>query len=254
MSMLPEEKAMSVYSVAKPLPSWVEWCERNSKPKCPRIVREKYVPTRWQTPGPMSKADWKYFYEWAGTRAMPKEPLPEPKKYDFPCETVYLPCARKPKISDPEERAERMIRLSTQLYRKRREKHEYIYPTHPYSPIIVWGQPPLHDKGRPFDPPKIPKCFPNEEIEAKFWADLRFEVRRAALKARISPRILSISKPKVMPPYPPHCVIPEHIYDVLNVKPPPRKKFTPQGWRLHQIRLLYLSKPVSRPEYEYFYM
>lgn len=159
---------MSVYSVAKPLPSWVEWCERNSKPKCPRIVREKYVPTRWQTPGPMSKADWKYFYEWAGTRAMPKEPLPEPKKYDFPCETVYLPCARKPKISDPEERAERMIRLSTQLYRKRREKHEYIYPTHPYSPIIVWGQPPLHDKGRPFDPQRYQSASPTRKLKPSF--------------------------------------------------------------------------------------
>jgi len=93
------------------------------------------------------------------------------------------------------------------------------------------------------------------------WRDLCQEtqegispIRKAALKARITPRILSLSKPKITPQFPPHCYHPEHIYDVLTVQPPPRKKFTPQGWRLHQIRLLYLSKPVSRPEYEYFYM
>ncbi|XP_017103309.2 uncharacterized protein [Drosophila bipectinata] len=253
MSIMPDERPASVFAAPKPPPSWVEWCERNSKPKCIRIVRERVVPTRWQTPGPMKKPDWKYFYEWAGKRAMPKE-LPEPPPRKIPCLKKYLPCARKPKTPDWDEFAQKMIYLSTPLDRKRSEKHQYVYPVHPYSPIIVWGQPPLHDKGRPFDPPKVPKCFPNEDIEGKFWAELRFAVRKPALKARISPRILSISKPKVMPPYPPHCIIPEHVYDVLDVPPPPRKKFTSQGWRLHQIRLLYLSKPVTRPEYEYFYM
>lgn len=100
----------------------------------------------------------------------------------------------------------------------------------------------------------MPCCFPNADIEDKFWAELRFPIRKAALKAKITPRILSLSKPKKTPQFPPHCYHPPHIYDILALPGPKRKKFTPQGWRLHQIRLLYLSQPVTRREYEYFYM
>ncbi|EDW49480.1 uncharacterized protein LOC6619083 [Drosophila sechellia] len=253
MSMIQEETKASVISVVKPPPSWVEWCERNAKPIERRLIQERRYLTRWQIPGPMKKAQWREFYEWAASRAMPKE-LPVPVKQPIPCVAKFLPCARKPRAIDPDEFQEKVAKLATPLERKMTPKHQYIYPIQPYSPIIVWGQPPLHDKGRPFKPPNKPCCFFNADIEDKWWAELRFPIRKAALKARITPRILSLSKPKITPQFPPHCYHPEHIYDVLNVKPPRRKKFTPQGWRLHQIRLLYLSKPVSRPEYEYFYM
>ncbi|XP_052834625.1 uncharacterized protein LOC128251615 [Drosophila gunungcola] len=253
MSITQDEAKASVISVVTPPPSYVEWCERNSKPIVRRLYREKRYLTRWQIPGPMKKAAWKEFYEWAASRAMPKE-LPTPVREPIPCFPKYLPCGRKPRVIDPEVFQEKVAKLATPLERKMTPKHQYIYPEHPYSPIIVWGQPPLHDKGRPFKPPQKPCCFFNADIEDKWWAELRFPIRKAALKARITPRILSLSKPKITPQFPPHCYHPDHIYDVLTVKPPPRRKFTPQGWRLHQIRLLYLSKPVSRPEYEYFYM
>ncbi|XP_017036007.1 uncharacterized protein [Drosophila kikkawai] len=253
MSIVPEETKDSDIAVEKPPPSWVEWCERNSKPIKRVLPREPRVLTPWQKPGPMAKADWRKFYQWAAANAMPKELQPV-EEQPLPCPEKYLPCAKKSKPIDPDEFQEHVAKLATPLQRKMTPKHQYVYPVNTYSPVIVWGQPPHHDKGRPFDPPKMPCCFPNADIEDKFWAELRFPIRPAALKAKISPRILSLSKPKITPQFPPHCYHPEHIYDILQVKPPKRKKFTPQGWRLHQIRLLYLSQPVTRREYEYFYM
>ncbi|XP_017855606.1 PREDICTED: uncharacterized protein LOC108608648 [Drosophila arizonae] len=236
----------------KPAPSWVAWCERNSQPIKRNLPREPRYLTRWQKPGPMRKKEWKQFFAWALEKAMPKElPIVE---VPIPCAPKYLPCAREPKKPDPEALAEKMEQLSKPLERKMTPKYVKEKPFYPYSPVIVWGQPAKHDKGRPFPPPFIPCFFSNDELEDDFWAEMRFPVRPAALKARPSPRILSLAKPQVKPQNPPHCPIPKRTPDPLDVPPPKRKKFTPQGWRLHQIRLIYLSKPVSRPEFEYFYM
>ncbi|XP_030374879.1 uncharacterized protein LOC115624359 [Scaptodrosophila lebanonensis] len=236
----------------KPMPKWYAWCERNSKPikrVRPKVVKE---PTPWQKPGPMKKKDWKRFCAWADTKARPKEkeypPLP------VPCEADYLPCGRTPPKKELADLLDKMEELSKPLERKKNQKHEYIYDKPTYSPVIVWGRPPLHDKGRPFELVKKPKCFVNPDVENEFWSNLRFPIRPGALKFRPSPRILTLANPRVTPPFPPHCEIPPKTLLPLEVPPPPRKKFTPRGWRLHQIRLIYLAKPVSRPDYEYFYL
>lgn len=236
----------------KPPPSWVEWVERNSRPvrRCrPKIDREL---TPWQKPGPMNKKQWRHFFAWALKNAMPKET--KVVEIPVPCTESILPCAREKRYIDEEDMLKRMEALSKPLERKMTPKHEYIYPKHAYSPVIVWGQPPHHDKGRPFAKPFMPCCFPNKDIEDDYWAELRFPISPAALKARPTARILNLAKPHIMPPNPPHCMIPERTLAPLEVPPPKRKKFTAKGWRLHQIRLIYLSQPVSRPEFEYFYM
>lgn len=236
----------------KPLPSWVEWCERNAQPIKRCIPREQRELTRWQKAGPMKKKEWKKFFEWALRNAMPKEP-PQ-VEVPIPCLEKYLPCGREKRKMDMDSLEESMEKLSKPLERKMTPKHVYQPRFYAYSPVIVWGKPPHHDKGRPFRPPFVPCCFPNDDIEDEFWANLRFPVRPSALKARPTARILSLAKPHIMPPNPPHCPIPKKAPAPLEVPPPKRKKFTPRGWRLHQIRLIYLSKPVSRPEFEYFYM
>ncbi|KAL7728441.1 hypothetical protein ACLKA6_005200 [Drosophila palustris] len=233
-------------------PSWVAWVEKNSKPikRCrPKVEREL---TPWQKPGPMKKKDWKHFFEWALEKAMPKEP--RLVEIPVPCKEKILPCARKKRQVEMEELMEHMEKLSTPNPRKVTPKREYFRPVYPYSPVIVWGKPPKHDKGRPFPGPFMPCCFPNKDLEDDYWAALRFPIRPAALKARPTARIISLAKPHIMPPNPPHCPIPEKPVAPMDEPPPKRKKFTPRGWRLHQIRLIYLSKPVSRPEFEYFYM
>ncbi|XP_017141525.1 uncharacterized protein LOC108155317 [Drosophila miranda] len=235
-------------------PSWVAWVERNAKPRVrvrPKVVREL---TPWQKAGPMKKKDWKHFYQWASTKAMPKE-LPEPPPMEIPCEADYLPCGKQRKVDEDDlDMGEKMEQLSIPLERRQRKKYQPIPPSITYNPMIVWGQQPHLDKGRPFKPPEKPCCFPNSDIEDEFWATLRFPVRKAALKGRPTARIISLARPKVMPPWPPHCPLPEKTPAPLDVPPPKRKKFTPQGWRMHQIRLIYLSKPISRREFEYFYM
>ncbi|XP_060649262.1 uncharacterized protein LOC132786677 [Drosophila nasuta] len=237
---------------APPEPSWVAWVERNARPvkRCrPKVERQL---TRWQKAGPMSKKDWRKFFEWALEKAMPKEvPMVE---QPVPCTEKILPCARAKREMEMEELIEKMENLSKPLPRKVTPKHVYYREEFHYSPVIVWGQPAKHDKGRPFRGPFMPCCFVNKDIEDDYWAQLRFPVRPSALKARPTARILSLAKPHIMPPNPPHCPIPEKPVAALDEPPPKRKKFTPRGWRLHQIRLIYLSKPVSRPEFEYFYM
>ncbi|XP_032597695.1 uncharacterized protein LOC116806031 [Drosophila grimshawi] len=248
-----DDKKANMEEEEKPLPSWVEWCERNAQPKrrCIKVVEPEL--TRWRKPGPMKKKDWKKFFQWAMNKAMPKELKvvpPEP----LPCNSKYLPCGRPKRKIPMEDLIEKMEALSKPLERKMTPKHEYERPFYAYSPVIVWGKPPRHDKGRPFPGPFFPCCFANKEVQDDFWATLRFPVRPSALTARPTARILSLARPHIMPPNPPHCPIPAKIPGPLEVPPPKRKKFTTRGWRLHQIRLIYLSKPVSRPEFEYFYM
>lgn len=232
-----------------PPPSWAAWCDRNSKPVKRRKPPNVQMLTRWQKQGPMMKKDWKAFAGWALLRAMPREPkLPKPEKP--PCPADYLPCGRKKRKLEKDELEERMGKLAKP--RKITEKFQMTHESPAYSPVIFWGQPPHHDPGRPFKPPRVPGCFPNDELEADFWSQLRFPVRQAALWGQATPRILSLSKPRRYPPHP-HCPIPYTVRDPLDEEPPPRKKFTRRGWRLHQIRLIYLSKPVVRPETQVFF-
>jgi len=233
----------------QPPPPWAAWCDRNSKPvnrKRPRVMRKL---TKWQKNGPMTKKDWKHFCAWAAFRARPREPeLQKPAK--LPCLAKYLPCARKKRQLDEDEMRERMLMLAKP--RKITEKYNMTDRPPTYSPAIIWGKPPHRDPGRPFEPPYVPCCFPNDELEGEFWANLRFPVRQAALLGKVTPRILSLAKPRMYPPIP-HCPIPEKVPDPLDVPPPPRKKFTNREWRLHQIRLIYLSKPVTRNDMDYLF-
>ncbi|EDV43389.1 uncharacterized protein Dana_GF19945 [Drosophila ananassae] len=233
-----------------PPPSWLEWCERNSKPLIRTVTPVRRKLTRWQKRGPMSKKDWKHFSAWAATRAMPRE-LPEIEPTPLPCAARYLPCAKwGKKPLDPDEREEKLEALS--MPRTITEKYTKIYDPPAYSPAIVWGRPPHRDPGRPFKPPFVPQCFPNDDIEGDFWAQMRFPIRPAALLGSATPRIVSLAKPRQYPPIP-HCILPKTRLDPLDERPPPRKKFTPREWRHHQIRLMYLSKPITRPTYDFYY-
>ncbi|XP_016994945.2 uncharacterized protein [Drosophila takahashii] len=243
----PESKTQVRQSL--PPPSWVAWCDRNSKPVKRLRIREIRKLSKWQKNGPMSKKDWKHFCAWAAFRARPREPeLPKPEK--IPCLAKYLPCGRKKRHLDEDELQERMLTLAKP--RKITEKYNMQDRPPTYSPAIIWGKPAHRDPGRPFEPPHVPSCFPHDDLEGEFWAQLRFPVRQAALLAKVSPRILSLAKPRPNPPTP-HCPIPKKILDPLDVPPPPRKKFSNRAWRLHQIRLIYLSKPVSRNELDYLF-
>ncbi|KRF99889.1 uncharacterized protein Dwil_GK27813 [Drosophila willistoni] len=231
-----------------------EWINKNSQPKKRVIPRVEREPTRWQKKGPMKKKQWKQFFEWAQKNAVPYErKLPE---VTVPCAADYLPCGKEPRAIDRDDLLERMDELSTPLPHKMTPKYKSDKNVATYSPVIEWGQPPMPQKGRPFLTPKVPCCFPNDEVEQAFWFAYRFPIRKEALNGHASPRIINLAKPRVMPPFPPHCPIPERppATDPLDGPAPKRKKFTPRQWRLHQIRLIYLSKPVTRPQYDYFYM
>ncbi|XP_033162498.1 uncharacterized protein LOC117142557 [Drosophila mauritiana] len=234
--------------VQGPPPSWAAWCERNSKPVKRVRPRECRKLTPWQKNGPMTIRDWKHFLAWAAFRAGPKNPQLQRPAKPF-CAAKYLPCALQKRQLDEDELRERMLMLA----KPRKITEKYNTPDLPpaYSPAISWGKPPHRDPGRPFKPPYVPACFPTDELKADFWAQLRFPVRQAALLGKITPRIQSLAKPRVYPPTP-HCLINRNVLHPLDVQPPPRKKFTHRGWRLHQIRLLYLSKPVSRNETIFF--
>ncbi|XP_020814044.1 uncharacterized protein LOC110188618 [Drosophila serrata] len=232
----------SVFHTKQP-PSWELWCERNSKPvKRPR-PHYSHCPTRWQKAGPMTKKEWKNFYGWALERALPRErELPKPEKE--PCPAEYMPCGRPKRHLDKDQMEERMMKLATP--RKITEKYKKPDNSPAYSPMISWGVMPHRDPGRPFKPPRVPCCFPNDEIEAEFWSQLRFRVRRAALLGQASPRLMNLSKPRIYP-------TPRRPIGPLDIEPPPRKKFTRKGWQQHQLRLLYLSQPVSRTAAEFYF-
>ncbi|EDV48499.1 uncharacterized protein LOC6554031 [Drosophila erecta] len=235
--------------IQEPPPSWLAWCDRNSKPVKRARPREIRKLTPWQKSGPMTIRDWKHFGAWAAFRARPKNPKLQRPAKPF-CAAKYLPCALKKRQLEEDELRERMLLLA----KPRKITEKYNTPDRPpaYSPAIFWGRPPHRDPGRPFQPPHVPDCFPTDELEADFWAQLRFPVRPAALLGKITPRIQSLAKPRVYPPTP-HCPVPEKVLHPLDVPPPPRRKFTNRGWRMHQIRLLYLSKPVFRSDMRFFY-
>ncbi|KRF99890.1 uncharacterized protein Dwil_GK27763 [Drosophila willistoni] len=251
----PNEKFLMSRSPAgekKAQPSWVEWVERNSKPLKRIRPKEVRVLTPWQKKGPMQKKQWKKFYAWAARNATPLERKEKPPPKIL-CKAEYLPCARKNQTIEYYELMENLEKLAKPPDRMLTKKHQFVDRDPPFSPVIVWGQPPHHDKGRPFEPPHVPCCFINDELEADFWSHLRFPIRRTALKARASPRIVSLARPKAYPPLP-HCPIPPRTLPWWDQPGPKRKKFTSSGWRLHQIRLAYLSKPTRGPDNLYFYM
>ncbi|XP_017085011.2 LOW QUALITY PROTEIN: uncharacterized protein LOC108117207 [Drosophila eugracilis] len=247
MEHLEAETLMPKTKARQTQPSWVAWCDRNSKPvKRFRKAKARKL-TKWQKKGPMTKKDWKHFCAWAAFRTQPRNPeLPKPDKY--PCEAPYLPCARKKRKLDKYELQERMLKLA----KPRKITKKYRMPERPptYSPVISWGKPPHRDPGRPFKPPHVPNCFITDELKGEFWAQLRFPVRQAALNGKVTPRLLTLSKPRQYPPIP-HCLFLKGTLKPLEVPPPRRKKFTKRGWRLHQMRLLYLSKPVLRKNFDF---
>ncbi|XP_022216378.1 uncharacterized protein LOC111070264 [Drosophila obscura] len=228
----------------KPAPSWVEWVERNSKPLVRKRHKEEREPTKWQKKGPMKKKDWKKFFRWAETRATPQE-------RKFKEQELFQPSGRAAESPDDYDQADKLEELAKP--RIVNKKHQFHDDEPTYSPVIVLGQPPHRDKGRPFQPPYVPCCFVHDEVEASFWSQLRFPIRKEALRGIATPRIINLAKPRTLPIHP-HCPIPPRTLDPLDVPPPKRKKFTAQGWRLHQIRLIYLSKPTHRGHYQYFYI
>ncbi|XP_017036005.1 uncharacterized protein [Drosophila kikkawai] len=238
----PQSKTRSSSCRAKSRPTWEAWCERNSKPvKRPKPCFVSYM-TRWKKPGPMTKKEWKNFCSWALLRAGPRETEP-PKRQEEPCLAKYLPCAWPKRRLDKDELEEKIKKLATP--RKITGKYNGPVKSPAYSPVVSWGEPPHRDPGRPFKPPRVPCCFLNEELEAEFWSQLRFPVRQAALLGQATPRIMNLSKPRIYP-------IARRPLGPLDVPPPPRKKFTRRGWQLHQLRLIYLSQPVSRSGSEYY--
>lgn len=229
----------------KPVPSWVEWVERNSKPRERKRRREERIPTIWQKKGPMKKKDWKKFYSWAAKRAAPQQRTFKKEK------RLDQPAGKAGEKLDWLDLEDKLIELAKPRLVKK--KHQFHDDESPYNPVITWGQPAYRDKGRPFQPPYVPCCFQHDDMEAEFWSQLRFPVRKQALRGHATLRIINLAKPRTLPLIP-HCPIPPRTLAPLDVPPPKRKKFTPQGWRFHQIRLLYLSQPMIRENYKYFYL
>ncbi|SPP83766.1 uncharacterized protein LOC117586530 [Drosophila guanche] len=233
----------------KSAPSWVEWVERNSKPLVRKRHQEERKLTKWQKKGPMKQKDWKKFFHWAEKRAMPQER--KFKEEEQQQQLFHQASGRAAGSLDVYDQADKLEELARP--RIVNKKHQFHDNEPTYSPVIVLGQPPHRDKGRPFQPPYVPCCFQHDDVEANFWSQLRFPIRKEALRTSATPRIISLAKPRTLPVHP-HCPIPPRSLDPLDVPPPKRKKFTAQGWRLHQIRLIYLSKPMNRGHYEYFYL
>ena len=223
------------------------WIRRNCQPKIRRvpIYRPCYITTPWAKKGPMTAKDWKRFYQWADKNAEAKK-LPKPSK---PPEEPKL---KKKRPSHEEITADELLQDIGKLAMPKKPRGKYVPPPREkftYSPKIHWDEPPKHDRGRPFKPPKVPDEFQHIELEIEFWSTLRFPIRPTALTYQPSANILGLAQPRITPPIEPHCPIPKKPKEYVE----PRKRMSKRRWEEHQQRLLYLARPVCRPIMELDY-
>uniref|UniRef100_A0A1A9X1K9 Uncharacterized protein n=1 Tax=Glossina brevipalpis TaxID=37001 RepID=A0A1A9X1K9_9MUSC len=227
-----------------------KWVDKNCQPKMFNFTKYMFLtkrePSRWAKRGPMNRRDWVRFYNWAAKNALPKKVHVEPEE--------EAPKKKKKKLAPGEEPPtlekilEHFDKLATP--KKPRKKHEIPPPpVYPYSPKIHFKLPPFHDKGRPFQPPRVPRTFQHIDVESEFWSKMRFPIRPSTRNYIPSPNILNLSIPLKRPPIKPHCKIPEKPIEFV----PPRRRMNRRQWREHERRLKYLAKPVYRPIFEFYY-
>ncbi|XP_017060745.1 uncharacterized protein LOC108101067 [Drosophila ficusphila] len=217
-----------------------EWCDRNSKPKSPRLTpRVRPEPTRWQKPGPMDRNDWANFhsrYQIEAAAAV-ENVLRMEGGIQKKCGKV---CKEKKTSEDIESLKENEQRLSMPRWQRKK----YIPPPpeeYPYRPRITGKPVQCPERGRPVKRTAVPHCFQHIELEIEFWANLRFPVSQNALRASPKKKILELSRPRKCPPKP-HCPGPNNSEDQM----PRRRKMSPRQWRLHLQRLEFLSRPNQR--------
>ncbi|XP_041565002.1 uncharacterized protein LOC108135789 isoform X2 [Drosophila elegans] len=124
------------------------------------------------------------------------------------------------------------------LSRPRWQREKYVPrppEEFPYRPHITGRSTPRPERGRPVKKPTVPCCFQHEDLEAEFWANMRFPVSRKALRACASKKICELSKPRQFPRKT-HCLVPED-------QSARRRKMSPRQWRHHLERLEFLCKP-----------
>jgi len=180
----------------------------------------------------MGKKDWKRFFKWCAERCQPIDHTPKPEP--VPVDKKGRPI----KVEKPEVDKDNMNKMAQPL----RPVQKYVYPKKvegPYIPTIDPKKPAKLEKTRPVKPPKIPCCFPNDEIKGFFFYTLRYTISPWAMKCKAKPRTIELAKPRVIPPAVNHCPIPEVEPEYI----PPRTKMTYRQWKAHQRRLEYLAKP-----------
>lgn len=223
-----------------------QWIERNSQPRKWVNLSKWFVkrePTRWAKRGPMTRKDWVRFYNWAAKNAAPKV-VSMPKKKPDGKEKQKEPL-------DPSVMEEVMEHVK-KLAMPRKPRVKYVYPDepdYPYSPKIEYKKPAKKDKGRPFEPPEVPEVFQHIDLETDFWSQLRFPLRPSVTKYKPSENVLKLAQPRITPPNPPHCPIPEKPVEYV----PPRRRMTRRQWQEHLRRIEYLAKPVYRPVVDIYY-
>nr|XP_044250037.1 uncharacterized protein LOC108056037 [Drosophila takahashii] len=214
-----------------------EWCDRNSKPKAPKItpvVRPE--PTRWQKSGPMGRNEWANFHSSYQVDAMASAALRNEKR---------LKGGRQIQGSNPSsEEDDNFLRENTQrlsMPRWQRKKHNPSPPEKfAYRPRLTGRRTPRPESGRPVEKPAVPCCFQHVDLENEFWANMRFPISRKALIACPSKKICELSRPRKFRRL--HCKVPTKSDDQI----PKRRKMSPRQWRLHLQRLEFLSKPNPR--------
>ncbi|XP_034665535.1 adhesive plaque matrix protein [Drosophila subobscura] len=229
------------------------WCVRNAQPKPIYVAPFKPEPTRWQRPGPMNLDDWVNFYKWCQVNAVPVERPPIPRVNESPPTYERIPRMQKPSKpvvgwtrceSGGSAKNKEDQDIFCRLSKPRWHRAKYQPPPKelfPYRPRLAYQPRPRPEPGRPADKPKVPCCFQHEDVEAEFWATVRFPVSKSARKTMPSQKDCELSKPKTMPPKP-HCPLPPEMLD----GPPMRTKMSPRQWRAHLRRLKFLSQPSER--------
>lgn len=229
-------------------PSWKEWVDRNSQPKQRYIYPTRFPPTRWQKAGPMSRDQWVKFYKWLETngernpqnkQARPK-PIPKENRQLIP--GVFF-CVENQIKEEREKRHQLQTKLES-LSQPKLRTEKFVKPAprpFAYRPQLSYHGPPRPEVGRPIKKPPVPCCFQHEDVEAAFWANIRFPVSKKALRAHPTQKIIELAQPRTYPPKQ-HCKIPVKKED----QPRKRKKMSSKQWRQHLARLEFLSRPNPR--------
>ncbi|KAM8704258.1 hypothetical protein ACLKA7_008802 [Drosophila subpalustris] len=234
-------------------PSWKDWVERNAKPKLRYINPNKAhsQPTRWQKAGPMTRDQWVNFYKWleekGETNHQNSQTKPKFKTRPEEGRRQLIPgvffCVENHKREKREKQRQLQAKLEA-LSVPRVTREKFVAPPariFTYRPQLSYRDPPRLEVGRPSKKPPVPCCFQHDDLEAEFWANIRFPISKRALRAKPTQKLIELAKPRVYPPKP-HCPIPQNMDD----QPRKRTKMTAKQWQQHLARLKYLSRPNPR--------
>ncbi|XP_017036008.1 uncharacterized protein [Drosophila kikkawai] len=187
-------------------------------------------PTRWQKPGPMGRNEWANFHSRYQTNVTSAAGT---KVSDERLSTLVSGFSLS--SEDHDSHMANLRRLSTPRW----QRSKYIAPpkeVFTFRPRMTERPCPCPERGRPAKKPKVPCCFQHEDLEAEFWANIRFPVSQRALRAFPTMKTCRLAQPrkKISP------------YILFEEEVPCRRKMSPRQWRCHLQRLEYLSKPNFR--------